>query len=150
MANEIFHNYPTGSNLYAISFALSGQVYLTGGTGPEDWGNGGNDADEYDVAMAETGASGHYVGSFNVAAAGVYRVAVYLRAGASPADSDTAIAQGVMYWDGSAEITPSQTNGDSVYMKRLKLTQEQATSLAWLVNHDGGHALSIEIKVKEA
>lgn len=42
----------------------------------------------------------------------------------------------------------TQTNGDSVHLKDLKLTQEQATSLAWLVNADGTVQLHFEIKVK--
>ena len=31
----------------------------------------------------------------------------------------------------------TQTNGDTIRIKNLKLTQSQATSLAWLVNADG-------------
>ncbi len=29
----------------------------------------------------------------------------------------------------------TRTNGDSIYLSSLNLTQENATSLAWLVNH---------------
>ena len=42
----------------------------------------------------------------------------------------------------------TQTNGDSVHLKNLKLTQVQATSLAWLVNADGNVKLEFQIKVK--
>ena len=42
----------------------------------------------------------------------------------------------------------TQTNGDSVQLKNLKLTQKQATSLAWLVNADGTVELHFEIKIK--
>ena len=42
----------------------------------------------------------------------------------------------------------TQTNGDTLIIRNLKLTQEQATSLAWLVNADNEGTLSIEIKVK--
>ena len=43
----------------------------------------------------------------------------------------------------------TQTNGDSVHLKNLKLTQAQATSLAWLVNADGTAELVFQVKVKE-
>ncbi len=44
----------------------------------------------------------------------------------------------------------TQTNGDSVHLKSLKLTQGQATSLAWLVNADDNAELEFQIKVKGA
>ncbi len=44
----------------------------------------------------------------------------------------------------------TQTNGDSIYIKNLKLTQDQATSLAWLVNADGNAELEFQVKIKEA
>ena len=43
----------------------------------------------------------------------------------------------------------TQTNGDSIYLKNLNLSQAQATSLAWLVNADGAAELEFQIKVKE-
>ena len=39
----------------------------------------------------------------------------------------------------------TQTNGDSVTMKGLNLTKDQAASLAYLINDTDNH-LSIEIK----
>ncbi len=42
----------------------------------------------------------------------------------------------------------TQTNGDTIYLKNLKLTQAQATSLAWLVNADGNVELEFQVKVK--
>lgn len=42
----------------------------------------------------------------------------------------------------------TQTNGDSIHLKNLKLTQAQATSMAWLVNADGAIELEFQIKVK--
>ena len=30
----------------------------------------------------------------------------------------------------------TQTNGDTIYLKNLKLSRAQATSIAWLVNAD--------------
>jgi len=43
----------------------------------------------------------------------------------------------------------TQTNGDSIYIKGVHLTQAQATSLAWLVNADGNAILKIRIKIKD-
>ena len=43
----------------------------------------------------------------------------------------------------------TQTNGDFVYLKGLRLTQEQATSLTWLINSGEETVLKIRIKVKE-
>ncbi len=43
----------------------------------------------------------------------------------------------------------TQTNGDTLIIRNLKLTQAQATSLAWLVNADNEGSLSIKIEVKE-
>ena len=43
----------------------------------------------------------------------------------------------------------TQTNGDKVFLRNLKLSQNQATSLAWLVNADGNAELEFNIKVKE-
>lgn len=92
-------------------FQKNGEVFLTDGSADETWGNDGRDADDYDVAMTEitkgAGASGHYVGPFDLSGnieAGTYQVAVYHQLGANPADSDPAIAQGELYWDGDAEI----------------------------------------------
>lgn len=104
---EIWCDTTTGLSLYACRFANTGEVLLTDGSDQESWGAGGNDADDYDVAMTEIGSSGHYVAHFDEAgniAAGVYPVVVYLQAGANPADADTAIANGVVHWDGTAEI----------------------------------------------
>ncbi len=42
----------------------------------------------------------------------------------------------------------TRTNGDKIHLKNLKLTQKQATNLAWLVNADDDAVLSIEIKLK--
>ena len=42
----------------------------------------------------------------------------------------------------------TQTNGDSIIIQNLKLTQSQATSLAWLVNADGTAELEFQVKVK--
>lgn len=43
----------------------------------------------------------------------------------------------------------TQTNGDRIHIEGVHLTQEQATSLAWLVNADDNAILKVEIKVKD-
>lgn len=42
----------------------------------------------------------------------------------------------------------TQTNGDRINIVNLKLTQAQATSLAWLVNADNKAELEFQVKVK--
>lgn len=43
----------------------------------------------------------------------------------------------------------TQTNGDKIIIQNLRLTQEQATSMAWLVNADGTVKLEFQVKVKD-
>lgn len=106
MANEITKNYVSGLSLYFCCFQQNGDVFLTGGASDEVWGTGGRNADNYDEAMTEEASSGHYKGSMAAGiGAGVYQICVYV--GASPADGDTQIGEGEIYWDGSAEINAS-------------------------------------------
>ncbi len=105
--SEVFHNFTTGNTLYSTRFQLDGDVFLSNGASDETWGTGGRDADDYDVTMTEDGVSGHFVGDFDTSgniAEGVYRVTVFLQAGANPADTDFPLAQGEIYWDGASEI----------------------------------------------
>ena len=111
MANEIGHNWVSGATLYACRFQLNGDVFITTGASDEEWGTGGNTAADYDVTMPEKGDSGHYVGDFDTSdniGDGWYRVTVYLQAGANPADTDKAIAQGITKWkDGAVDYPAS-------------------------------------------
>lgn len=112
MSNEIFANHTTGSTLYFCAFQLNGNVFLSGGASDEVWGTGGRDADDYDETMTEDGAGGHFVGTFDTSIAeGVYRVTVFLQAGANPVDTDIPIGQGEIYWDGAAEFNPLTLSG---------------------------------------
>jgi len=108
MSDEITHNAPTGLTLYACRYQPNGDVFLTDGATDEVWGTAGRDADDYDVAMTEEDGSGHYKGDFdtstNITGAAAYPVTVYRQLGGSPADSDPALAQGIMNWDGTAEL----------------------------------------------
>jgi hypothetical protein len=101
---EVWNNYITGNTLYFCAFADDGNVQLTGGASNEVWGTGGRDASDYAETMTEDGVGGHYVGDFVSTGEGTYRVTVYLQAGANPADSDSGLAQGEIYWDGKNEI----------------------------------------------
>ena len=107
MAEEVKHNHVTGMTLYFCRFIQSNSnVMLANPATNEVWGTGGRDADDYDVQMSEEGGSGHYTGDFasgGTIAAGTYSIAVYNQAGCSPVDSDIVIAQGEIYWDGTAE-----------------------------------------------
>lgn len=113
MANEIGHNFTPNKTLYSCRFQLNGDVFLSNGASDESWGTGARDADDYDVPMPEKATanqSGHYVGDFDPddnIAEGVYRVAIYEQAGANPADTDKAIAQGMAYWTGTEMINLS-------------------------------------------
>ena len=114
MANEIAHDTFTGETLYSCKWTLDGDVFLSDGSSSEEWGTGSRDADDYDVAMAENAPDGHYVGEFDPSgnvAAGVYKVTVFLQAGANPANADLAIARGEMIWSGSSEITLGTLSG---------------------------------------
>ena len=108
MAEEIKYNYDTGETLYFCRFLQSNSnVMLSNPATNEVWGTGGRDADAYDVAMTEEGGSGHYTGTFatgGAISAGTYHIVVYGQAGTSPADSDAALAQGEISWDGTAEV----------------------------------------------
>ena len=108
MANEKTHNSTTGLDLYACRFQVDGDVFLSNPASDEVWGTGGHTAADYYVDLTEEDASGHYKGDFasgGTIAAGYYHVTIYLQAGANPANSDVAIAQGDIPWDGTSEIT---------------------------------------------
>ncbi len=42
----------------------------------------------------------------------------------------------------------TQTNGDSLDMKKLKLNRDQATSITWLVNSDNNRPLVWTVHIK--
>jgi hypothetical protein len=87
MADEITHNFLTGKTLYFCRFREDGNVLRSDPSlGDEVWGTGSRTADDYDVAMTEEDASGHYKGDFasgGTIAAGTYYIAVYYQKGAA-------------------------------------------------------------------
>ncbi len=103
MAGEIELAYgTTGRTLYAVVRSTTGTVWNTAGSAFEAF-NAANWAD-YDVALAEQGASGYYVGDFpaGIVTAGVYNVEARDRAGGSPAVTDPPAGAGSLEWTGSA------------------------------------------------
>lgn len=107
MAEEVKHNYTTGLALYFCRFLANSNVMLANPATNEVWGTDGRDADDYDVPMTEEGGSGHYTGDFasgGTIGAGTYHITVYNRATGTPIDSDIPLAQGQIYWSGSAEL----------------------------------------------
>ena len=46
-------------------------------------------------------------------------------------------------------LLTTKTNGDRVELQNLDLSQDQATSLTWLVNADENVTLEWQVKVKE-
>ena len=94
----------TGDTLYAVVRNAAGQHWDVAGAAfetlvPGSWG-------DYDIAMAESPAGGYqYVAAVPAAlAAGWVLVDVYLRAGGAPAITDTLLATGLWYYDGSAVV----------------------------------------------
>ncbi|KKN75797.1 hypothetical protein LCGC14_0376730 [marine sediment metagenome] len=108
MAEEVKHNFVTGKTLYFCRFILSNSnVMLANPATNEVWGTGARDASAYGVAMTEEGGSGHYTGDFadgGAIAAGTYHIVVYDRLTGAFIDSDPALAQGDLPWDGTSEI----------------------------------------------
>jgi len=105
MANEIHVDYDSGNTLYAIIRNGVGKVWYVAGQVFEDWGTDGHNADDYDIALTDKDGD-RYVGSFDTnVPAGRYTVQVFLQAGANPADSDSLIGSGQIFWMANAELT---------------------------------------------
>lgn len=105
MAKEVTAIVTAGSTVYFQVWRLTdGKVWNTSGTPAFENYATANIAD-YDIAMTQQGtASGVYCGDFPALSAGSYYVIVYIRAGGSPAESDTKVATGVIHWSGTAVI----------------------------------------------
>lgn len=107
----------SGQTLYAQVFrSTDGKVWNTAGTPAfEDYVTA-NIAD-YDVAMTEQGtASKAYMGTFPSAIdAGTYYVRILIRAGGSPAETDSLAGVGTIHWDGAAvvDVAAVHTNLES-------------------------------------
>lgn len=115
MANDVigFPHSAAAATLYALIRDDDGQVWETVGPSFEAYltANLAN----YDIALTEQGtASQFYTFTFPSAiTAGVFSVAVYLRAGGAPAEGDIAVAEGAVEWDGSAVVPLSTILADT-------------------------------------
>ena len=105
MSNEIYHSSDEANTLYALVWRK---------TDDKVWNNTDSqwdtyadaDIDKYDLLLTNHVDSDYHSADFPTAIAqGVYRVQVMkITGGAMNADDDRAVAQGEIYWDGSAEI----------------------------------------------
>ncbi len=103
MANEILFPFDTGRSVYVMVFSATGTIWNTAGAALETYAGGS--ITDYDIALSELGtASGLYQGSMPAVTAGVYNIVVCERSGASPAQTDAKIGQGLVYWDGTELI----------------------------------------------
>ena len=106
MANEIWtDNFPSGNNLDAyVRKKTDDKVFDEADSGNtfETWVDG--NVANYDIPMNDNGGD-YYSVDFPtiITTAGVYRVVIALREGGTAAVSDKKIAQGELYWNGSAE-----------------------------------------------
>ena len=104
MANEIWHSADETWTLYALIWRQTDDKVWNDTDSQFD---AYTDADilKYDVPLANAADSDYHSVDFpSSITAGVYRVQVMLQVGgAIDADLDYAVAQGEIYWDGSAE-----------------------------------------------
>jgi hypothetical protein len=108
MANEIQFNGPgTGTTCYVLIRNNVGQIW--NGTSFVAYATA--DYTTYDVAATEQGtASNFFVSTFpSTIAAGVYYVTAKRRVGGTEAESDPAVADGTIHWNGSAIAPLSDT-----------------------------------------
>ncbi len=112
MANEIWNSFEEGNTLYALIWRKSDdKVYdVVAGSNTFEVYVEAN-IDNYDTVLTNQGDgvggfSNYYTADFpSDITAGVYRVQIYQQVGGSiSADDDIEIAQGEIYWDGTAEI----------------------------------------------
>ncbi len=104
MANEIAHGYDSAATIYALVYRFSDKyIYDNDDSAFEALGTW-NDAraDQCDIPMTAVGDV-HFA-DFPAVAQGLYFVEIREQAGANPDTDDKLIGQGVIGWDGAAEI----------------------------------------------
>ncbi len=115
MANELWHNFPSGSSLDAyVRKKTDDEVFdENSGTNTFEVWQDGNVAN-YDIPMADNGGD-YYSVNFPaiITTSGVFRVAFKLRAGGTAAVGDLVLAQGEIEWDGTTEITGFILSGET-------------------------------------
>lgn len=119
MANEILLDYDSGNTLYAFIRNAAGQIWYPAGQDFEDYGSGGHDADDYDIALTDKDGN-RYVGDFDTdIPAGRYSVQVFLQQGGSPAEDDELIGSGQIVWTASAELTVDKILANKAVQDKL-------------------------------
>ncbi|KKM45579.1 hypothetical protein LCGC14_1560480 [marine sediment metagenome] len=138
MANEIWHNFPSGNSLDAYVFKKSDDkvfVESDGGDTFEDWVNG--NVLTYDIPMTDNGGD-YYSVDFPAVITNstlqAYRVAIAVRAGGSAAVGDIRISQGEIQWDGISEvdigtINITQTSVTNIYEEDVTAPPIQVINL---------------------
>jgi hypothetical protein len=112
MADTIQVQHSTaGANLYAIIRNADGQVWNGAAFEAYLTANLGN----YDLPMTEQGtASRYYTVAFPSLAAGLYFITAFVRAGGSPAETDTLVGTAEAEWDGSLLTRLGAPSGGSI------------------------------------
>jgi hypothetical protein len=141
MSDELTHNFHPGETLYACRFQKNGDVFRSHPGIDEVWGSYGHTADDYDVPMVEEDNCGHYKGDFahgGSIPAGSYYVTIYHQLTAIPLTGDPAIAQGVIYWDGTEEIDDWTINVDiEAGNANCQAPRQRAIIMKYLQERDG-------------
>lgn len=128
MAGEIQVAHVSGKNIYALVRNANGSVW--NGTTFVTYATA--NLSSYALSLTEQGtASGYYAGTFPGAAAGVYSLAAYERAGGSPAEGDVLIATGNLEWDGSAVVPLSSRLAPTVAGRTLDVSAGGEAGLDW-------------------
>lgn len=87
--------------------------------------NGANRAN-YIIPLTEEGASRVYTADFPAMPPGLYSFAIYLRAGGSPAETDTLIGGGSLDWDDARIISLAQNEINALaQLRRSEQIQAQ-------------------------
>lgn len=107
MANEIWNSHDEAETLYALIWRQTDDKVYDAVAAANTFDTY-TDADilDYDVPLTNQADSDYHSADFPAdITTGIYRVQIFEQAGGSiDADLDVAIAQGEIYWDGSAEI----------------------------------------------
>lgn len=107
MANEIQFagdDYGGNNTLYFVVFENDTELYVSGDDLVE---YASSDWSDYAVALALNADTDRYQADFPSVRSGTYYVRIYERAGASPATTDTLLAEGEFEWSGVLEVTSS-------------------------------------------
>ncbi len=132
MANEGWHNFPSGNTLDAYVFDKSNdQVFdqADGGDTFEVWVNG--NVLNYDIPMTDQGGN-YYTVDFPavITTAGIYRMAIAIRDGASATISDIRVAQAEIHWNGTSEEDVTTISSDvTVIISDLTIVASDVVSV---------------------